>query len=153
MAYAVNFPVHLEIGGVPLSCTAWEHLNLQALLGAANVRGENVVMPGAVGIRPVRRRPTETTYTLDMAVFGQQDWEGRDYSDPVHGLITNLAHLRANVVDPLATTNSLRTAIIHLPTGTLAASIQVLGFEVTEAISPADVYASMEIAVMQGAFA
>lgn len=153
MAYAVNFPMHLEIDGVPLSTAAWEHLNLHALFSGANVRGENVVMPGAVGVRPVRRRPTETMHTVDMAVFGHRSWDGTPYSDPVAGLVANLAHLRTNVVNPLATTNSLRTAIIHLPTGTLAASVQVLGFEVTEAVGPADVYASMDISVIQGAFA
>lgn len=153
MAYAVNFPMHLEIDGVPLSTAAWEHLNLQTLFSGANVRGENVVMPGAVGVRPVRRRPTETMHTVDLAIFGHRDWEGEPYPDPPAGLVANIEHLRANVVNSLATTNSLRTAIIYLPTGTLAASIQVLGFEITEAIGPSDVYASMEISVIQGAFA
>jgi hypothetical protein len=152
MAYQVHFPTHLEIDGVPLSTPAWEHLNLQALLGSAAVRGENVVMPGAVGVRPVRRRPTETNYTLDLAIFGDRNWEGVAYPDPVVGLVANLGHLRANVIDPLETVNSVRPATIHLPSGTLVASIQVLGFEVTEAYSSIDVLASMDITVIQGAF-
>lgn len=153
MAYVVNFATHLEIAGVPLSTPAWEHTNLYTLYGAAAVRGENVVMPGAIGVRPVRRRPTETNYTVDLAINGQRNWAGTPYADPMLGLATNIDHLRDNVIDPLATTNSLRAAIIHLPSGTLVASIQVLGFEITEAFSPGDVLASMEISVMQGAFA
>lgn len=152
MAYTINLATHLEINGVPLSTPAWEHTNLYTLLSAASVRGENVVMPGAVGVRPVRRRPTETNRTIDITVFGQQDWQGDDYEDPIMGLATNLAHLRANVVDTLATANSVRTAVIFLPEDTMTAAIQVLGFEITEALSPGCVQASMDIAVLRGQF-
>lgn len=152
MPYTINFPTHLEIDMVPLSTPAWEHLNLYALLGAATVRGENVVMPGAVGVRPVRRRPTETNYTVDMAIYGDRDWQGDPYDDPMMGLWSNLAHLRANVVDPLAKTNSVRTATIVLPEGTLTAAVQVLGFEITENVGTACVMAGMEIAVLRGQF-
>jgi hypothetical protein len=151
MAYVINFETHLEINGVPLSTPAWEHTNLQAVLGAAAVRGENVIMPGAVGVRAVRRRPTETNHTLELTVFGDRDWEGLPYDDGVMGLIANLEHLKANVVDPLATTNSVRTAVLVLPVGTRTAAIQVLGFEVTEALSPSCVNASMDITFLRGA--
>jgi hypothetical protein len=152
MAYVVNFTMHLEIAGVPLSTPAWEHTNLQAVLGAASVRGENVVMPGAVGVRPVRRRPTETVHTVELTVFGDRDWENTAQPDPVMGLIRNLEHLKTNVVDPLATTNSVRTAVLVLPVGTRTAAVQVLGFEVVEHLSPACVNASMDVAFLRGQF-
>lgn len=151
MAYVVNFAMHLEINGVPLSTPAWEHTNLQAVLGAATVRGENVVMPGAVGVRAVRRRPTETNHTIELCVFGDRSWDGSTNTDPVMGLIANLEHLKTNVVDPLASTNSVRTAILRLPTGTRTAAIQVLGFEVVETLSPACVNASMDVTFLRGA--
>ena len=152
MAYVINFATHLEIDGVPLSTPAWEHTNLQVLLGAAVVRGSNVVMPGAVGVRPVRRRPTETNLTLELAIFGGQSWDGTLNADPMTGLIANLDHLKANVIDPLATTNSVRTATLVLPADTMTAAIQVLGFEVTEYIGTAAVLASMDITLLRGQF-
>jgi hypothetical protein len=152
MAYVVRFAQHLTIDGVPLSTTAWEHLNLQALFGAGAVRGDNVVMPGAVGRRAVRRRTDEMGATLELAVWGETDWEGIDQTDPVAGLMRNLDHLHTNVVDPLVSANSVRSATITSPGSTLAAGVQVLGFEVSEVLSPTTVQASMDITIIGGRF-
>jgi hypothetical protein len=152
VAYVVNLAVHLEIASVPLSTPAWEHTNLYLLLGQGGVRGENVVMPGALGRRAVRRRTDEMTTTVDLSFWGDTDWEGISQTDPVMGLVRNLAQFKAQVVDPTTTADSVRPAVIHLPTGTLTAGVQVLGFEIQEAYNPSSVSASMDIAIIQGAF-
>lgn len=152
MPYAINLATHLVIDDIPLSTAAWEHLNIYALLGAAATRGENKVMPGAVGVRPLRHRPTETTQTLDLAIYGERNWEGTAYPDPKQGLVRNVAFLRSNVADPLLTPDSVRTASLVLPGETWTAAVQVLGFEITESIGPASVFASMDITIIGGAF-
>lgn len=152
MAYTVNLAVHLDIDGVPLSTPAWEHTNLYLMTGQGSVRGENVVMPGALGRRAVRRRTDEMNQTIELAFFGNVDWTGAPHADPVAGLMANLAEFKAKVVDPTLTADSTRPATLVLPAGNLTASVQVLGFEITESYDPASVAASMDIAVLQGAF-
>lgn len=152
MAYVTRFDHHLVIGDVPLSTPAWEHTNLYDLYAGAEVRGDNLVMPGAVGVRALRRRPTETNRTIDLTIFGDKRWDDVDHPDGVAGLFANIAHLRANVVDSLATPDSSRVATIIGPDVTLVASIQVLGFEITEQLAPWCVNASMDVVVIEGAF-
>jgi hypothetical protein len=153
MAFVVNLATHLTISDVPLSTPAWEHTNLYYLLNVGAVRGENVVMPGAIGRRAVRRRTDEANVTIDLAVFGEHDWEGNPHADAIAGLIDNIEYLRENLVDPpAATPSSLRPAVLTHPGGTLSASVQVLGFEITEAISPSTVNASFDIAIIGGRF-
>lgn len=153
MAYVTNFAHHLVINNVPLSTPAWEHTNLYALYSSANVRGQNRVMPGAVGVMPLRRRPTETSRTIALVVFGDRAWDGSTYTDAKAGLVTNLDHLLTNVIDPLLTANSTAVAQIVGNGATRVASLQVLGFEISDdPLSPAAVYASMDVTLIEGAF-
>lgn len=152
MSYTVNLAVHMTIAGVPLSTRAWEHTNLYLMLAQGSVRGENVVMPGALGRRAVRRRTDEMNQTIELAFFGDVDWQGAPQSDPVAGLMANLAEFKDKVVDPTLTADSTRPATLVLPAGTLTAAVQVLGFEITESYNASAVAASMDIAVLQGAF-
>lgn len=155
MAYVVNFAHHLEIDGVPLSTPAWEHLDIQVLYSGPSVRGENRVMPGAAGRRPLPWRPDETMRTLTLAIYGDRSWDGTVNADPVAGLWANIAHLRAFVVDNPLNTTSTRTAVIKQVGGAadLTATIQVRGFEIDEeSYSPAAVSAFMDIALISGRF-
>jgi hypothetical protein len=140
MTFVVNLATHLSISDVPLSTPAWEHTNIYALLSVGAVRGENVVMPGAIGRRAVRRRTDEANVTIELAIFGEEDWEGNPHADPIAGLIDNIEYLRDNLVDPpAATPTSLRPAVLTYPGGTLTADVQVLGFEITEGLAPSAV--------------
>ena len=152
MAYVTRFDHHLVIGGVPLSTPAWEHTNLYELYAGAEVRGENLVLPGAVGVRALRRRPTETNRTLELTIFGDRKWDDTAHADGVAGLFANIAHLQANVIDTLATADSTRAATIVGPDVNLVASIQVLGFEIHESLAPWCVSASMDITIIEGRF-
>ena len=153
MSFVVNLATHLSISGVPLSTPAWEHTNIYALLAVGAVRGENVVMPGAIGRRAVRRRTDEANVTIELAIFGERDPEGNAHVDAIAGLIDNIEYLRASLVDPPAlVATSLRPAVLTHPGGTLEADVQVLGFEITEGLSPSCVNASMDITVIGGRF-
>ncbi len=154
MAYEIRFPHHLEIDGVPLSTAAWEHQNIQALYSGAAVRGENRVMPGARGRRALPWRPDETMRTLTLAIFGDLSWDGTKNDDAVAGLWANVAHIQTFIVDNPLNSGSTRTAIIKRPDSPdLTATIQVRGFEIDdESYSPAAIAASMDIALLSGAF-
>jgi hypothetical protein len=154
MAYVIRFTHHLEIDGVPLSTPAWEHLDIQTLYAGAEVRGENRVMPGARGRRALPWRPDETMRTLTLAIFGDLSWDGTKNADAEAGLWANIAHLQAFIVDNPLNADSTRTAVIkRAGQPDLIATIQVRGFEIdAEPYSPAAVSASMDIALMSGAF-
>ena len=153
MAYVIRFTHHLEIDGVPLSTPAWEHLDIHLLYGAPTVRGDNRVMPGARGQRALPWRPDLTMRTLQLAIFGDVSWDGTANPDAVSGLWANIAHLQTFVVDNPLNADSTRTATIKRMGQTdLTAVIQVRGFEITEEYGPSAVAASMDIALMSGAF-
>lgn len=152
MSFVVNFSTYLEIDAVPLSTPAWEHTNLYVALNMGSGRGENVVMPGAVGRRAVRRRTDEATVTLELAIFGDKDPSGANHPNPIVGLVDNIEYLQDHLVDPPAAANSLRPAVIHHPAGTLTANVQILGFEIGDAYSPGCVTASLDMTVIGGRF-
>lgn len=153
MAYVTRFDHHVEIDGVPLSTPAWEHLDIQALYSGPGVRGDNRVMPGAIGRRALPKRADETTRTLTLAIFGFERWDGTVNADPIAGLWENIGHLMAFVIDAPTTPDSTRLAkIVRGTEPELTARIQVLGFEVAEAYSPAAISASMDIALITGSF-
>lgn len=154
MAYLINFDHHLEIDGVPLSTPAWEHTNIGVLYSSAQVRGENRVLPGAAGRRGLPWRSDETMRTLTLAIFGNRTWDGTINADPVAGLWANVAHLQAFVFDNPLNADSTRTAVLKR-TGQpdLTCKIQVRGFEIDdEPYSPADIAASVDIALLSGRF-
>jgi hypothetical protein len=154
MAYQIRFSHHLEIDGVPLSTPAWEHQNIQTLYSGAAVRGENRVLPGAAGRRALPWRPDETMRTLTLAIFGDLSWDGTVNADPEAGLWANVAHIQTFIVNNPLNAGSTRTAVIKRPPGPdLVATIQVRGFEIDdESYSPAAIAASMDIALLSGAF-
>lgn len=150
-AYAITFDNYLELGGVPLNTPAWTHTNLADVLSAPELRGENRVIPGAVGVRPLRHRPNQTTRTVNLVVYGDVRWDGVRRADPVGGLAANLRYLMDNIVNPLVP-NTVRSATLHMGTTTLSADVQVLGFEVTANYGPAVVEASMDVNFLKGGF-
>lgn len=155
MAYSVHFDHHVEIDGVPLSTPAWEHTNIQTLYSGASTRGENRVMPGASGVRALPWRADQTMVTITLAIFGANRWDGAANADAVAGLWANIAHLQATIIDPPATGNSTRLAVIKRPgVDDLVCTIQVRGFEIDdEPYGTSAVAASLDIALIEGRFA
>jgi hypothetical protein len=152
MAYTASFVDRLDIGSVPLVTPAWTHTNLADLLSFASTRGENRILPGAIGVRPLRRRPTETTHTINLTVFGDYAPDGTVNADPVAGLWANLADLVTNVVDPGVNSTSTRTATLRFGGTVRTSACQVVGFEVGEYLNQFVVNASMDVTFIDGGF-
>lgn len=151
MSYDVHFDQHVVIGGVPLSTPAWEVLNVHVLMSGPATRGENLVMPGATGVRAVRHRNTEKTVSLEMAVFGNVDPAGDPHEDPEAGVWSNWLALR-NQFNALLLNEGQSTVLAELVYrgGTLAGMVQVLGYEMGEVYSPADLSVTLDITILAG---
>lgn len=135
MAYVIVGDEYLEIDGVPLSTPAWVVTDHAELWGTADVRGDDVLIPGAAGVLPFPRRPTVTQVDLELVVLGHVDWAGVKQWDVRYGLNRNVAHLRTNVASQPATADGTRSATLHLPAGaspaTLTGSVHVLRLRFT----------------------
>jgi hypothetical protein len=116
VAYVVTNPEYLELAGVPLSTPGWEMTDASDLWASAEVRGGDLVIPGATGVRPYRRRPTVTKATVELAVFGDTSWDGTAYPSVRAGLATNCRHLEALAQSP-ATTDGTVLAVLHYAPG------------------------------------
>jgi hypothetical protein len=121
---------YLEIDGVSLQTSAWWITDLRPLHSAADVRGSDRVVPGAVGVKPHRRRRTVSKRALELVIVGDHDTDGDptvgDYADQ---LWANEAYLRSNVMDPTNTGDGTRSGTLHLPTGaTLTGYVHVVEF-------------------------
>lgn len=146
-----TFDRYLDIDGVSMSCAAWEHVNLQELLGGPAIRGQNRVMPGVSGVRPKRRRGTETTWSIHLNIDGNFDVDGAPYDDPEVGVVLNVLTLRNLVTDPIGD-DSTRLATIHIKDSmTLVATVQVGQLEVGEFLSPTNVNATFDLIIVDGA--
>jgi hypothetical protein len=152
MAYVATFADRLEIGLVPLNTAAWVHTNLAEMLSYATLRGENRILPGAIGVRPLRRRATETTRTVNLTVFGDHQPDGTMHADPIAGLFLNLADLLDNLIDPAVNSTSTRTATLRFGGSVSTSTCQVVGFEVIGHLNPSTVEASMDVLFIDGGF-
>lgn len=81
---------------------AWCTPDLSPLWGSPEVRGSDVLLPGAVGVRAFGRRGTVTTHNLRFIVSGQVDGQSGDLPEdhsrtPEAQLAVNMAYLHAQV--------------------------------------------------------
>lgn len=127
----------LTIGGVSMNCPAWMvgadedgEGGLLDFITNVETRGENRILPGANGVIPYPRRPTETEHDIRLVVIGEVDRLGVAQADHTAGLVANLQYLMTNVVTPPAAPTATRAAT-YTPPGTGSASItadlQVVG--------------------------
>jgi hypothetical protein len=100
---------------------AWVVGNLGPLWVPGNKRGSDVLMPGAVGLRPFRRRPTVTTHSMPMVVSGDYDFLTLDPCppDPWVALEHNLLYLATNLLADPGTRWGTRDSILTMPSGAL----------------------------------
>lgn len=151
MSYDLNFDQYIEVGGVPLSTSAWEVLNMHVLLSGPATRGENLIMPGAYGVRPLRHRPTEKTVTLNVAIWGDLDPDGNLHADPQAGVWANWLALR-NQFNTLLTTDGDSTALVrvHYRGGVLEGRAQVLTYELGDTYNPSTLSATLDLNLIGG---
>lgn len=123
MAYTITSPEWLEVAGVPLSTPAWETTDASELWSSPEVRGADLLLPGAVGVRPYPRRATVTPVTVELAVVGDTDWEGNPYAEVRAGLATNCRHLQSLADRSAAAPDGTVTATLHYAPGAPVASI------------------------------
>ena len=125
---------NLSIGGVALinSFGAWELTGdtLAQLWLPADQRGDDVVIPGASGVKARPRRDTATKRSLQMVIYGDVDRLGATPANYVTGLRTNVEYLRANVVAPPGGSSGTRSAVLTLPDATtLTEDVHVTGMQ------------------------
>lgn len=143
----------LTINSVAMNTYGWYIVDLRDLWLGPTVRGSDRVIPGVNGVIPFMRRPTVRTVSLPMIVSGKKSAAGVDYANPYVGLETNIAYLRANVVDPTLTTNGTRSATLTMPSGaTRTASIHVLSMTPGDAVKYIQKF-TLDISIPTGAFA
>lgn len=130
----------LTIGGISMNRLAWAVLaddrGSNGLLQAVTlieVRGEDRILPGAVGVIPYQRRLTSVRMDFRIIVIGELNSAGAANADHTAGLIANLKYLYANVVAPTGTGDGTRPAVLTLPgQAAVAANIHVVGLDVQE---------------------
>ena len=107
----------LSVDGFDLVTPAWWITNLPKLWFEYEVRGDNVVLPGAPGQRSYPRRLDQSEHELTLYVDGGVDSGGVEYANPWTGLMTNLDSLYANVFSPIGSGRGTRPAVLTLPDG------------------------------------
>jgi hypothetical protein len=130
----------LTIDEFALNTAAWRVENLYEWWLPATQRGSDKIRPGVDGAFAVRRRKAATRRTLQMFISGEVDAFGVPYDNPFNGLSTNLYLFEVNLVDPVATPDGTRTALLTLPNGNQRGGpVHVLGMEVSD-ITPTSRY-------------
>lgn len=97
MSVPSDVTVYLVVNSVPLDTHAWRVLSYGDLFAGPTVRGSDRILPGAPGRRAHPRRVDATVKSLSMHVFGYKDQDGGAIADPLEGLLTHAAYLRANL--------------------------------------------------------
>lgn len=143
---------YLEIASTPLATPAWRILDLTSLWDSAPLRGDDLTLPGANGVRPYARQIDAGRVALPMVIWGDRNRENTAYGNVRTGLLTNMEALHAAIVTP-AGGDGTRTAVWHQADGgTQTAPVTVLGLVVRK-LSPRAVSATLQLSIPQGRFA
>lgn len=129
----------LVIGSVSLNCPAWMvgadadgEGGLLQLVTTFEQRGEDRLLPNAVGVIPYPRRKTKTEHELRIVVIGDVDRFGVAAADHNAQLVTNLKYLVTNVVTPPGTSTGTRAATYTPPgSSALTANVHVIALQQT----------------------
>lgn len=119
------------------------------LLGTGSKRGSDVLMPGATGVRPRRRRPTVTERSLPLMVTGLLDAEGAATADPDAALDSVLTMLDDELVTDPATMDGTRVARLIRPGSTRETALHVLELEPTREIGPYTLECALVLSIPQ----
>jgi hypothetical protein len=142
---------YLEINSVPLATPAWEIPDLSALLDSGNLRGSDRLLPGAAGVRPLRRRRTVWVLTFPLDVMGDVDEDGAPITDANEGVNEHMAYLNANLGFADPTGDGTVPAVFRrgdLPAWT--ADVHFLGFKGSRKLGEFLVRTTFDISVPAG---
>jgi hypothetical protein len=98
--YLINSREYAVLNGVPLQTPAWVHHNLWELWSGPAVRGGDVTVPHAQGVRPYPRVIDARKVVFELSILGDVDWQGIPNFEPRLGLWNNVEHLRAATRPP-----------------------------------------------------
>lgn len=130
MTVPSSVTVYLEVNSVPLDTHAWRCLGYGDLFNGPRVRGTDLTMPGAVGVRPYPRLVDATVVSLSLHVFGHLDQDGGSIANPLEGLITHRDYLRTNLGLGLTTGDGTVPATFHRGSlDSVVGDVTVLGIE------------------------
>lgn len=101
----------LTIGGEVMHRTAFAVTQVAPLWPRKELRGADLLIPGAAGVLSLPRRVTARKVTLPMVMDGRFLPDGTDAPSELGGIKATLAWLDANIVAP-STGNSTRVAIL-----------------------------------------
>ncbi len=151
----VTDPTWLNVNGVDLATPAWRITDLSELLNEGPVRGGDLVMPLAEGVRPYRRRRTVRTVTLPMDIYGDFDQDGGVVADPVQGVISHMIFLAQNlgIGDDATAEDGTVDAIWTLPDDSqLFAPGHVIGLLGTVSVAPGLLRTTLDLSFPEGGF-
>lgn len=127
---AVNYAT---VNSVPLDTYGWRAMagGYDALLETPALRGRDLVMPGAQGVRPYPRYVDATTVSIGLVIDGKFTENGSVNADPVKGMFQNRDYLEANlgIANDAADADRGTVAFTFVRAGlsTLTADVVVLG--------------------------
>lgn len=125
----------LTVSSVPFRCPAWWTLDLSPLWLPPDMLGDDVPMPGVTGAVPRRRRYGVGKVVLEMRFVPDVEQDGTPIVETsnLHGLEQNLADFVSTVVEPVASTEGTRPAVLTMPSGaTRTGGVHVESFEVAD---------------------
>lgn len=127
MPLTITDTEYFEIDGVAfytrMPNAPWYATDLSPLWDGPDIRGGDLLLPGASGQRPRPRRPDLTKRNLPLVIVGDHDIDGNAYTsqaDVREQLWENVSYLRGHVVDPLTTGDGTRYLTLFLPNGDMA---------------------------------
>lgn len=127
----------VSISGIGLMTVAFTILDVRPLWNAADVRGEDLDIPGLAGRTPYPRIVDETKVTLEIAFSGFVNTAGTFYGDPWVGLQTNWDYVKANCIGPSGSGDGTRAVVLTKPSGaTVSANCHVETMKMTEMVGP-----------------
>lgn len=109
----------ISIDNVSMHGPAWNVPSLFDLCATPEVRGDDRLLPHALGVIPYRRRATVTRRSLPFLVNGYWDRFGNENDDPWAGLLDNVEYLNDFVLLPTNTGDGTRELIWTAANGTV----------------------------------
>lgn len=85
----------LTVGGISMHTPGWIAVDVTPLWDGADVRGEDLLIPGRAGLLAMPRRFTGTTYTIPLLIDGAVNSAGSPHGNVRNGILTNLDVLKS----------------------------------------------------------
>ena len=144
----------LTINDLALNTPAWDAPSLVKLWAEANIRGDNLLLPGAQGQRSYPTRLDQSEYDLAFFIYGNTDQDGTVIADAWQGLQQHLDTLWSNVFAPVTTGRGVRAATLTMPDASVrTADVQVEPLHFAEDIYDANfVECTIHMIVVGGRF-